>query len=185
MSESNNKEHELAKKLLHTFAVYGYQKTSMQDLASGAGLSRQSIYKKFGSKDKCYHWVIRTYLENMYSEIFQILDNDNQDPKEGLLKTFDVFIGNAIEVTSNSHGPEVLDDTLKATHSSAEDWPVRFRSRLADYLARHNLATSENALGIAYTLISAGKGILVEESSKETFKQNIVLIINSVTKAQL
>lgn len=184
MSESN-KEHELAKRLLHTFAIYGYQKTSMQDLANSAGLSRQSIYKKFGSKDKCYQWVIRTYLENMYSDIFQILDNDDQAPKEGLLKTFDVFIGNALEVTSNSHGPEVLDDTLKATHSSAEDWPLRFRTRLADYLIRHKLATNEDAVGIAYTLITAGKGILVEESSKEVFKKNMILIIDSVTKAQL
>ncbi len=70
-----------------------------------------------------------------------------------MLKTFYVLIGNAIEITSNAHGPEVLDDTLKATHSSDEDWPVRFRSRLADYLIRHNLTTSENAMGM-HTLSS-------------------------------
>lgn len=83
----SHKEHELAKGLLQNFDIYGYQ------------------------------WAIRIYLENMYAYVFQILDNESQDPRKGLLKTFDVFIGNAIEVTSNLHRPELLDDTFKATHS--------------------------------------------------------------------
>lgn len=185
MSGINHQEHSLAKQLLLTFALYGYQKTSMQDLADSAGLSRQSVYKKFGSKDKCYQWVIHTYLSNMYSEIFRILDDDSQEAGKGLEKTFEVFIGNAVEVIANKHGTQVLDDTLKATHSSVEDWPLRFRTRLADYLVRHKLVSEDNALGIAYTLISAGKGLLVEESSRESFTKNMALIINSVKKADV
>ena len=136
MSESNKQEQIMAKQLLLTFASNGFQKTSMQGLANGAGLSRQSIYKKFGSKEKCYEWVIHTYLSNMYSRIFRTLEDRSLEPDEGLMKTFDIFVGNSIEIISNAHGSEVLDDTLKTAHSSIEDWPLRFRTRLADYLTR-------------------------------------------------
>ncbi|GAL35083.1 hypothetical protein JCM19240_3453 [Vibrio maritimus] len=185
MSEKVGQEFELAKRLLFTFALHGFQKTSMQDLANSAELSRQSIYKKFGSKDNCYRWVIDTYLATMYASIFEVLDDDKIEPIDGLMKTFDVFIGNAVKVISNPHGAQVLDDTLKATHASAQDWPIRFRERLANYLTHHNLASSENALGIAYTLISAGKGLLLEETSRESFNKNIEIIIKSVTKANV
>lgn len=182
MSDLHSQDQRMAKELLMTFAVYGFQKTSMQKLASSADLSRQSIYKKFGSKDRCYEWVIHTYLTNMYTQIFEILDSENLDPVQGLMKTFDVFIGNAVEVIANPHGSKVLDDTLKATHSSVEDWPLRFRTRLANYLTRNGLATTENALGIAYALISAGKGLLLEEASRESFTKNMTIIINSIIK---
>ncbi|WP_234495752.1 TetR/AcrR family transcriptional regulator [Vibrio maritimus] len=185
MSEKVSQEFDLAKQLLFTFTLHGFQKTSMQDLANSAGLSRQSIYKKFGSKDKCYQWVIHTYLATMYANIFDILGDHDIEPMEGLMKTFDVFIGNAVKVISNPHGAQVLDDTLKATHASVEDWPIRFRERLANYLTHHNLVSDENAFGVAYTLISAGKGLLLEESTRESFTKNIKIIITSVTNSKV
>lgn len=185
MSEKTNQEFELAKGLLFTFALNGVQKTSMQDLANSAGLSRQSIYKKFGSKDACYQWVINTYLSKMYADIFDVLGDETIEPIDGLMKTFDVFIGNAVKVISNPHGAQVLDDTLKATHASVEDWPIRFRERLASYLTHHNLVSDENALGVAYTLISAGKGLLLEESTRESFTKSIKIIITSVTNSNV
>ncbi len=49
-----NDEHNKAKDLMLTFAQYGFKKTSMEDIGSAVGVTRQSIYKKFGSKEKCY-----------------------------------------------------------------------------------------------------------------------------------
>ncbi|MCG7587032.1 TetR/AcrR family transcriptional regulator [Photobacterium sp. OFAV2-7] len=184
MSEIKECEFKLASELLKVFSQYGFQKASMQDLAKAAGVSRQSIYKKFGSKDKCYEWVLYTYLANMYSRIFVRLDSDTKEPKQTLIDVFDILIGEAIEIISNPHGTAVLDDTLKATHTSSEDWPLRFRARLADYLTRHGLVPKSNALGIAYTLISAGKGLLLEESTRGDYTENMTFIIDSVTKAE-
>ena len=180
MTEGRSNEYIVARKLLIAFATYGFQKTSMQHLAAAAGLSRQSVYKKFGSKEKCYEWVLNTYLADMYTRIFQELDDDQSAPEQVLIKVFDIFIGDAVEIIKNESGTEVLDDALKMTHSSEEDWPLRFRSRLAGFLSRKKLTSHNNAPGIAYTLISAGKGLLVEESSRDSFTKNMTLIICSV-----
>lgn len=173
-----------AKDLLATFAQYGFQKTSMEDIACAAGMSRQSIYKKFGSKDKCYEWTLHTYLSGMYSRIFAALGNDDLPPLRTLINVFDILIGEAVEIVRNPHGTEIFDDALKAVHSSEEDWPLRFRARLADFLERNGYASSDRAYGMAFALISAGKGLLLEEASREQFLDHMTLIIKSVVTQQ-
>ncbi len=37
----------------------------MEEIARAVGLSRQSIYKKFGSKEACYTWALKTYMEKV------------------------------------------------------------------------------------------------------------------------
>lgn len=178
VKKENEKEN--AKDILATFAQYGFRKTSMEDIARAAGVSRQSIYKKFGSKEKCYEWTIHTYLSGMYARIFAALSNEDLPPLRTLINVFDILIGEAVEIVRNSHGTEILNDALQATHSSEEDWPLRFRARLADFLERHNYASSEKATGTAFALISAGKGLLLEETSREQFLEDMTVIIESV-----
>ncbi|MGY0219387.1 TetR/AcrR family transcriptional regulator [Endozoicomonadaceae bacterium StTr2] len=172
----------LARNVLGIFSLYGFQKTSMEDIAAAAGVSRQSVYKKFGTKKKCYEWAIHTYLEDMYLRIFTHLENNEADPSLTLMNVFDTLIGDAIEISSNPHGPKTVDDVLKATHASPEDWPLRFRSRLTDFLICHDLTSKNNAHGIAFLLIAAGKGLLLEETSREQFLKDMNLIIESIKK---
>lgn len=181
MADFKAEEVEAAKKILTTFASYSFQKTSMQDIAKAAGVSRQSVYKRFGSKEKCYEQVIKVYLADMYYRIFDKLEQSDTTPRDTLLNVFTIFVGESIEVVSQAHGTEVFDDCLKLTRSCNEDWPLRLRARLADYLTRHGLATSEKAEGVAFTLIYAGKGMMLEERNREQFIQDMKLIINSST----
>ncbi len=172
-------ENKIAQDVLATFARYGFQKTSMDDIGRAAGVSRQSIYKKFGSKEKCYQWTINTYLSNMYGRIFSALNNDELPPFQVLLDVFDILIGEAIEIVSNPHGTEILDDALHATKNSEEDWQLRLRARLAEFIERKNYVSNEKSTGVAFALISAGKGLLLEETSRETFLEDMEIILKS------
>ena len=176
----SNKDKEYAKNILITFAQYGFRKTSMEEIAKAANLSRQSIYKKFGSKEKCYEWTIETYLSDMYARIFSTLSNEHLPAKRILKDAFDILIGDAIEIVRNAHGPEILQDVLSTTHSSQEDWPLRLKTRLADFLQKHELVATDKSFGMAFTLISAGKGLLLIESTREEFLNDMQLIIDTV-----
>ena len=62
MSAPMKDEYRVARQVLRTFAVYGFKKTSMEDIAKAIGVSRQSVYKRFGNKKRCYAWVVDAYL---------------------------------------------------------------------------------------------------------------------------
>ncbi|MCT4562930.1 MAG: TetR/AcrR family transcriptional regulator [Maledivibacter sp.] len=176
----NKKDILMARKIFLPFTRLSYKKTTMQDIANATGMSRQSIYKKFGSKEKCYNWAIQTYLSDMYSRIFEELSRDQHGPFQTLQEVFEIFIGEGIDIINHSYGTNVLDDVLAATYSSEEDWHVRFTNRLADFLVKNDCVTPEKSLGIAMALISSGKGLLLVETSKEQFKFDMTLIIKSV-----
>lgn len=180
MSELLDKNGQMARNILTAFAESGFKKTSMEGIAQASGISRQSVYKRFKTKANCYEWTIDTYLSNMYRRIFSTLNNNELSPEAVLDNVFDILIGEAVEIIQNTNGAQVLNDVLKATHTSEEDWPLRFKSRLADFIEKNGYASSEKASGVAFALISAGKGLLLEEASRESFHKDMKLIIKSV-----
>lgn len=175
-----NTEAEKARAVLMAFAQHGFKKTSMECIGQAANVSRQSIYKKFGSKEACYKWVIHAYLHNVYTRIFTAMESGDEQPLETLLTVMDIMIGESVEISNNPHGAELFDDALKISNTSQEDWPLRLRARMASFLVRNNLASEETAEGVAFAIISAGKGLLLQEDSREQFLKDIRLIINSV-----
>ena len=68
------------KGIMMAFAQYGFRKTSMEDIARASDLSRQSIYKKFGSKESCYEQVLLAYMAGVYTELFRILEEASGAP---------------------------------------------------------------------------------------------------------
>lgn len=174
------KKQEIAKKVLLQFAQYGFRKTSMADIAEVAGVSRQSIYKKFGTKEQCYDWTIDTYLQALYSEMFTLLERDDLPPMQVLAMVFDIFIGQTVETVSKPHGMELYRDSLRLTCGSDQDWPLRFKARLADFLLRHRFATEATATGLAFTLIYSGKGLLMEGGTREKINHDMGLIFATI-----
>lgn len=53
----------------HVFLRYGVKRSSMADIASEAGISRQTLYKSFRSKDDILAAHIRAYAERAMNEI--------------------------------------------------------------------------------------------------------------------
>jgi len=180
MNIESKTDYVTARRVLATFAQYGFKKTAMDDVAKAMGVSRQSVYKRFGNKVLCYAWVIDTYLGDIYGRAFTALAKDDVRAEETLQTVFDILIGEAIDIINLAHGTEVLDDCLQAAEASPEDWLLGFRARLADYLARHQVVPAEKAPGIAFVLMSAGKGLLLQGNTRAQFHQDIRLIIDSV-----
>ena len=177
-------KNEDAKNILAIFAMHGFRKTSMEDIAKASGVSRQSIYKRFGSKQNCYQWAINEYLSDTYEQIFKALSNDNKSTFETLIKTFDLLTGEAIDIVKQPYGTEILDDSLQILIHSTQDWQLRLRARLADFLVRHNITSITNSNGMALSLISSSKGLLIEKPSRQQFIEDMTLIINSITNTK-
>lgn len=156
--------------ILIAFAQNGFKKTSMEDIARAAGVSRQSIYNKFGAKDACYDWAVNTHLTNVYGRVFEILSEDTASPISALALVFNTTIGDAIALVTMPHGVELFDHTMKISNSSDEDWALRYQTRLGAFLFRNGFAGSnQEGIELAFVLIAASRGLSVQARTKEEF----------------
>ena len=167
--------------VIAAFAQYGFRKTSMEDIAKAVNLSRQSIYKKFGSKESCYTWALKTYMQTLYHNVFEILDKAEGAPKNVLEEVLISVVGDSVEIGHSQHGPELLEDALQAASADPENLPHRYEDKLSAYLLRQNLATSDaQAQDLAHVLVTATRGALIVAGSRDSYASDIRRILGAV-----
>lgn len=70
----------------YCFAHYGYEGTTMQDIASAVGLKKQSLYSHFGSKEELYQAVMKEQCRQIAVELYNAYEHLKEKPVEELLK---------------------------------------------------------------------------------------------------
>ncbi len=90
------------------FIRYGFRKTSMEDLARAAGLSRQGLYLHFASKEALFEAMAIQSLDLFQAEARKALTAEQAGIEDRLLKAFLAVHGNAI-------GSEVLGELVATT----------------------------------------------------------------------
>jgi len=70
----------------YCFAHYGYEGTTMQDIAKAVGLKKQSLYSHFQSKEELYLTVLQEQQRKVIGEIKASLVKLRGKPLEDLLK---------------------------------------------------------------------------------------------------
>lgn len=126
------------------FMRYGFRKTSMDDLARAAGLSRQGLYLHFANKQTLFKAMVMQLLEAMRSDARKALARDDIGIEDRVLDAFDAMFAKAV-------GSENLDE-LFAT--------------MVELFGRLNVRAIEDELAsdVAQALHSAG----VAEQWKDT-----------------
>src|SRR3979411_687124 len=81
---------------LAVFARHGFSKTSIEDIAIAAGISRQGIYLHFKNKDEIFSASIQKRLDDGLQAANRILDDNRLTLEEKLLKALDEWFGRHI-----------------------------------------------------------------------------------------
>ena len=152
---------------LETFVRYGYRKTSMEDIARAARISRPGLYFLFESKQELFAAAITRALQQDLRAAARALDDEARPLHERLLEAFDIWTGRYIGAVGGelSAVAEAHRDVLGA---AALDAPHRFHALVTDTIvstrAQPDHATSE---AIARTLISTAVGLKHQTTSRD------------------
>jgi len=170
-----------ARKILPVFAQYGFKKTSMEDIARAAGLSRQSIYNRFGSKDAVFEWAVATFITDMLQDVTDILNSAGADPLVLLAKVYDVWVGSQFPLwCGTSHGAEIMDLSIVVANRSSLDLEGGFAKVVSRFLLDRSLASAPaTADNKAFVLSLASKGLLSEAKSAEVFSREMMRVIST------
>lgn len=143
------------------FATYGFRRTSMDDIARGAGLSRTALYLHFRNKEDIFRSLAQRYFEEALRDMAAALDRPEQDAETALMAAFVAKDGKFMEaVLSTPHGDELMDAGFAITGDLAREGEARMAACLADWLARRGVPEDlGSAEELARDMLVAMKGL--------------------------
>jgi len=120
---------------LDIFMRYGFNRTTMDDIAVAAGISRPALYRDFRNKADIYKALAAELLDRAAAAAEQVL-SDNGPLRERLRRALDVGILDHLTAISQSpHGAEILEQKRELTDDVIAGWRQRIAKALAKSLA--------------------------------------------------
>ena len=89
----NDRREAVLESALLTFARFGYRKTSMDEVARAAQISRPGLYFLFDSKEALFRAAVTQALERDIAAVERILSEEGRPLSERLLAAFDQWAG--------------------------------------------------------------------------------------------
>ncbi|WP_293573222.1 TetR/AcrR family transcriptional regulator [Phaeobacter sp.] len=162
------------------FSTYGFRKTSMDDIAKGAGMSRPAVYLHFKNKEAILKALIDAYYSDTSQAVRAALDT------EGGLETriraaFEAQGGAAMEAMLNTpHGMETLEASMSTASENIQAGEGLMRDVYAEWLARMAKAGCVTLPGtaedVARTFCSAMKGVKHTASDYAAYRTGVLLL---------
>lgn len=151
---------------LETFARHGYRKTSMDEVARAARISRPGLYFLFESKETLFRAAVTRTLEQDLATAERLLGDAGKPLRERVAGAFDQWAGRYVGPLSRDvtgvieQNPDLLGDIVETA-------PARFEALVTDALAE--VTGRATATRVAQTLISASVGLKHQVGTREDY----------------
>ena len=151
------------------FALYGYRRTSMEEIARGTGLSRPSLYQHFRSKEEIFRALSEQVHEQSLAAAEAALQSDA--PLASRLEDALVAkVGRLLTIVADSpHGAELLDESSRLCGDIVSRSIERFQAMLA---AGVRAAVRSGELSLVSSGLSAPAAAELLRLSATGLKQN-------------
>jgi len=171
--------------ILQTFALYGFRKTSMEDIAKAANRSRQAIYNRFGSKEAVLQWAVEAITLESQTLALKALEQEDSRLSERLSRAFAGWAGRHVSTFRNTpHGGELIAAAKSHLSEDAAQAEDRFIQTLIETLSSDPMVQGKaEATDMAMTLMYATKGLLMTAETPEAFDTCMEQVIRTVLKS--
>lgn len=159
------------------FAAYGFRKTSMDDIARGAGMSRPALYTHYRNKEDIYRSLVQAYYDDTTKEVRQALAGGGS-VADCLAAAFEAQGGRYIEaILTSPHGAELLDSGMTMAADIVEMGESGFGAVYSDWLAGLEAAGRVRLVGTpdetAVTIAAALKGIKMTATDFPAYRSRV------------
>lgn len=142
------------------FCRYGFRRTSMEDIARAADLSRAALYLHFANKQDIHRSLIGHYFAVTEDRARAAL-KPGLPPEAALEGFFNAKAGPELEAMfASPHGQELIDANATTSADLVQEGEARIAALLADWLQAEAAAGRITLPGEARTLAGAITGAL-------------------------
>lgn len=161
----------------HAFATYGFRKTSMDDIAQRAGMSRPALYQHYKNKNDIFRSLAQHYYDAAARDVSDALNGEGELHSR-IEAAFAAQGGKVAEaMLTSAHGRELLETGGVAAADIVERGEARltlvYAQWLADQAARRAIRLSGQSTDVAATLTAALKGIKSAAPDYATYRKQV------------
>jgi AcrR family transcriptional regulator len=172
---------------LHAFSSYGFRRTTMEDIAQGAGLARTALYQTYRNKEEIFRSLVQAYFDQALFDMRSALAQADMTLDAALMACLVARDGKFMEVILTSpHGYELLDAGFAVSRDLAAAGEAHMAAILAEWLALQGVPEAIGpAPALADTVMAALKGIRAQAHSMEELRSGEMRLANLVGRALL
>lgn len=135
-SPDDLKRQRILERAAKVFLAYGIQRTTMDDIAKAAEMSRPALYLLFRNKIDIYQAIALSYFDASVADARQVLADDGPiDERLNLLLERSIF-AMMEEFMRSPHGPEILDMKNQLAAEMLAGWKKTMAGFVAEALDR-------------------------------------------------
>jgi TetR/AcrR family transcriptional regulator len=170
---------------LKVFLQFGYRKTSMEDVAAAAEVSRQTLYLQFRNKERLFRATVEYLTEQMLVSIRRLAGNRNAPVEQTLMGVFEVLCGDLLAASSQINIAELLVVARSQEKSIVSRFEADLLSVIADTLTQAGTAARWKRHGIgaqelARHLLDTSAGVKAAAGNLSDYKRQMALAIRII-----
>ncbi len=170
--------------VLEAFAHYGFRRASMEDLARALGVSRQTLYNRFRTKEALRDWALTRFAARLVAQAGDALAREETPTAVCLHDAFMRWTGDHVSLVRTApHGSEIMVMGVAAVKNATADPAQNFQNRLRAFFQSRLWLDAERADALAFTMLAASKGLLVTVATTEAYATAMDCVIDAILAA--
>jgi AcrR family transcriptional regulator len=167
---------------LGVFLEFGFRKTSMDEVARTAGVSRQALYLHFARKEALFRAVVEHALDGAFRAAEERLMNAALPVRDRLTGGLDEWVGRYVGKLGGGTSGNVVTDQADPTHALVAPVMRHYRDRFVELLAKSirssGLLAAYKPAGLtarqlAETLYATARGFKLESTTRAEFNDAV------------
>jgi AcrR family transcriptional regulator len=165
------------------FLAYGFQRTTMDDIARAAEISRPALYLMFRNKTDIYRALAGAFTNDMLSRARVTLSGEGT-LAERLEKSFVCALVMAEEIEASPHGAEILDMKNSLASDIVADWREQMVQMVEAAIADGREQSGPvSARMLANMLLDSADGMKMRQLPVDEQRDAIAAFVQVVTDA--
>jgi TetR/AcrR family transcriptional regulator, regulator of autoinduction and epiphytic fitness len=175
---------------LEVFGRYGFRKTSMDEVARSADISRQGLYLYFASKEALFRAAVSQELDTALSDASRCLNEEGAALDQRVVAALDAWLGRYVGSMLASDIAGLLQSPAAQIEDMVDAAVAEFDARLAAAIAAATAEADRRRLGvtpeeIAAVLHTVGQGAKYLSSSRRESRAEFVARVTAAVRLVL
>jgi AcrR family transcriptional regulator len=133
---------------LVTFARFGFRKTSMDEVARVADISRQGLYFYFRNKDDLFREAVQKWLDDGLEAVESALSRDDVSIEDRLIAAMDAWFGRQVEMLG-SDATDLIERSNALVGDMFARYGAAFQAKLEAAIDKSELTREVERRGLA------------------------------------